>query len=218
MKRLMGIAAATLLSASAASAGTFNFTSNSSASTEGLGSYTGSMDYDAGSAVLTIVLNNTTSGYTQAKITGFVFNIDGSANATFIDLDDAGTSGFNESAFDGLSSPSASPFGDFEEGAALGGDFLGGGSPNAGIDIGESGIFRFNIAGVDSNTDFWSLNGGLADWEFVVRFRGIEPGDLSDKVPGTPVIPLPPAAFVGAAMLGGMGLNRARKSIRRFFA
>jgi hypothetical protein len=222
MKNLMGFAAALLVSTSVASASSVQLFSDDANSTEGLGSFEGTMDFD-GASLLTITLKNTSSGpgLTTAKITGFVFNALDSVNATFVDANDLSTSGFDESAFNNTDSESASPFGDYDEGAALGGSWLGGGSPNAGIDIGETGIFQFLVtggAGLDV-LDFFTTDQGATDFEFAVRFRGIDAGAGSDKVPAligrtSTAIPLPPAVWSGLATLGAMGAVTVRRSIR----
>jgi len=120
---------------------------------------------------------------------------------------------------------SGEPFGNpFDAGAALGGSFLGGGSPNAGIGVGQTGTFSFLISALDAGglnaSDF--LNGGPFDFNFVIRFRGFEDGG-SDKVPAamltTPnVVPVPMPLALGAAgliaaMVGSYRLrNKSRKS------
>jgi hypothetical protein len=84
------------------------------------------------------------------------------------------------------------PYGHFDLGAALGGSFLGGGSPVKGIAVNHSADFLFTLSGKDLNLltvqDFFSaLSVGPGDGEghkaFVTRFRGfVNRG--SDKVPG----------------------------------
>ena len=77
MRTLLTAAAALALMGSMASAGSVNLISDTTAGN--LGAFTGTMSYDDDST-LTITLKNTTlagGGY----ITGFLFNIDGSATA-----------------------------------------------------------------------------------------------------------------------------------------
>jgi len=232
MKRVLFSIAAAALTTSVASAGTVNIVSDNANSTEQLGSYEGSLTYDSELSLLTVILKNTTVGVTSAKLTGFVFNIDGNATATFIDSDNLTTDGFNESAFDNTGSASASPFGTFDFGAAIGGNFLGGGSPNPGIGIGTTGIFQFNLSGADAGgldvMDFFSTDNGETSYSFVARFKGIEPGGFSDKVPslitGNPpppsghVVPLPPAAWSGLATMALSGICMGRQKLKVLMA
>lgn len=218
-KTLYTAAAAVAMLGSWASAGTVNLVSNGAASTSDLGAFTGSISYDDVST-LTITLQNTTpagGGY----ITGFLFNIDGDsiANLTpnptgsFLDLETTGNL-------------SGSPFGEYEAGAALGGNFLGGGSPTGGIAVGSEGTFSFTVTGPDASSlrvdDFLSLNDGNREAAFLVRFRGLNIDEGSDKVPGIGIpddggstpIPLPAAAWSAMTVFGFLG----GKSLRRRFA
>jgi hypothetical protein len=224
MRRFLALTAALALAALAvpaapAQAGTVYIQSDSANSTEGIGGFTGSISYDDLST-LTVTLKNTTpvgGGF----ITGFLFNIVGDAVATlapnptggFVDLRTSGAS----NALDG------NPFGSFEAGAALGGKFLGGGSPNNGIAVGDEATFVFNVTGADAADltveDFLGqTSAGNADGSasFLVRFRGINFGAGSDKVPGTTVaVPLPPAAWTGLATLGLAGFaSMKRRALR----
>jgi hypothetical protein len=216
-------AAATLFVAAAAPArsafgGTVFIASNTDASTEGLGAFTGSISYDDVST-LTIKLTNTTpvgSGF----ITGFVFNIAGDALAT---LSPNPTGSFSDLRTSGASNPlEANPFGTFEAGAGLGSNgnlkFLGGGSPNDGIAVGSEQTFTFNVTGTDATSlrviDFLSeMSSGNQNNEasFVVRFRGIDARAGSDKVPATAAVPLPPAAWSGILTLGFAGFTALKR-------
>ena len=127
----------------------------------------------------------------QTAATRLVFN--SCTNAAFLDCG---------------SPVSAAPFGSFVAGAALGGDWLGGGSPNAGIAIGASATFNFTISGSAA------LLGALTaedvfndenDRSMVVRFRG-GVGGWSDKVLGC-AQPAPGAV----ALLGVAGMFGARR-------
>jgi hypothetical protein len=234
MKRVLFSVAAAALSASvassAASAGTVNIVSDNANSTENLGSYEGSLTYDSGLSLLTVVLKNTTTGVSSARLTGFVFNIDGNATATFVDADNLSTAGFNESAFNNTGSESASPFGTYDFGAAIGGNFLGGGSPNPGIGIGGTGTFQFNVSGPAAGSldvsDFFVTENGETSYPFVVRFKAIDPGGRSDKVPGTlvpgggggHVVPLPPAAWSGLATMALSGFYMGRRKLKALMA
>jgi hypothetical protein len=213
VKTLCTAAIAIALFGSWASAGTVNLVSNTSGSTSSLGAFTGTATYDDVS-VLTITLKNTTpsgGGY----ITGFLFNIDGDATAT---LSPNPTGNFSDLVTSG--NLSGNPFGDFDAGAALGGNFLGGGSPNSGIAVGAERTFTFNLTGDDASSlrighFFTELSDGSDDHDagLLVRFRGIQLGEGSDKVPGFPTrppggetpIPLPAAAWSAMSVFGLMG-------------
>src|SRR5262245_5573979 len=97
-----------------------------------LGSFTGSFDYTPGTGTVNITLNNTSA--TLGYITGFLLNIpDGADVSSAIygttdgDFLLVGSSG----SFD--NGESGSPDGDFDIGAALGANYLGGGNPSFGI-------------------------------------------------------------------------------------
>jgi hypothetical protein len=160
----------------------------------------------------TVSLTNTSPIDNGGYITGFVFNIDGNATAT-LNPNPTGS-------FQNLLSPGAPPYGSFDAGAALGGDWSGGGSPLAGIGVGQTMVFEFDITGPDASSlsveNFLSRlsqgQGGNGKTEaFVVRFRGFEDGG-SNMVPAIP-IPLPPAASAG---LGTMGMIGGLGYLRRF--
>lgn len=164
---------------------------------EGLGSFSGSIGY--ASNVLTISLTNDLASAAGGKITGLVFNIDGNATAslastTYASFADLGTS------------PSAAPFGTFEAGAAMGGSWLGGGSPNAGIARGATGVFTFNVTGADAGSLTASSFIGGSGVNFAVRFRGFEGGG-SDKTAGH-VVPAP--ASLALLGLAAVGIRRRR--------
>lgn len=175
--------------------------SDSANSTEQLGHFTGSVDYTPGTGVLVISLTNDAQTAAGGKITGFLFNIGGVDLAASAALNIATFPSFQDTGFD-----SAAPFGSLDAGAALGGSFLGGGSPNPGILIGQTGVFTFQVAATDaaglSAIDF--VDGTAAPIDFVVRFRGFDNGG-SDKVPG--ITPAPATA----GLLGVAGLVATRR-------
>lgn len=150
------------------------------------GSFTGTMEYFGGSQNLVINLTNTTPLY-SGYLTGVAFNNPGgaitSATMTTTDSDFVliGGPDYNNSV-------SGSPYGDFDLGSALGGSWLGGGSPTGGIAVGGSATFTFALSGAlaglttDSFTLAVSENTDKAE-AFVVRFKGMLYGQ-SDKVPG----------------------------------
>lgn len=171
-------------------------------STEQTGAtFSGTIDYthlggSSGSVVIT--LDNDTPPAVGGYITGFVFNIDSM---------DAGASAVLSSAtnpnFLDTGNEPAPPFGDFLAGAALGADWTGGGSPNGGIAVGDSAMFTFDVTASDAGSlSALSFINGPNDFDFVVRFRGLNNGG-SDKVP----VPAPS----GAAALGLGALMAARR-------
>lgn len=191
--------AAGLAVSSSAMASVIAIGSNSPSSTEGLGAFTGSMNYSyvsGNTGTLVISLTNTSAPANGGKLTGFVFNINS--------LDAGASASLNAGAshpFSNLFNESAAPFGTYRAGAALGGSFLGGGSPNSGIAIGATGTFTFTITASDASSltasSFFSTP---ANFAFIARFKGFLDGG-SDKVPGLN-IPAPGAlALVGAGAL-----------------
>jgi len=201
------VAVTVALTVSAAQAGTVTqLNIFGSGGTEGIGSYTGVIKYD-NDGFLDISLTNTSTFGNGGFITGLAFNIDGNANATYAPI--------GGDTFSNLTNPSTAPFGTFEEGAAIGGNWLGGGNPNSGIAFGVTRTFRFNITGADTAlltaSSFISQTSSAGE-SVVVRFRGYSPNG-SDKVPGHPgtVIPTPAAAGAGLALLSLLGLRRRQR-------
>ncbi|MCU0870088.1 MAG: PEP-CTERM sorting domain-containing protein [Burkholderiales bacterium] len=184
---------------------------------------------DADSITLKVVLNNLASTSAGGKLTGFVLNNPGN-KITSISSYAAVGAPFTQL---GLSNngEKAEPFGYFDLGAALGGDWTGGGAPTNGIAVGASGTFTFGLEGADVDTllaaDFFAeLSGpkvkknGKPDADendnkdyiaFAVRFKGFDNGK-SDKVPAV-VVPEPSTyAMLGIGLgLLGFAAKRRRK-------
>ncbi len=201
LSRLCGIAAAASVSA-VASAGFINIASNSALSTESLGGFTGSLDWNflgGHDGVLTVSLTNTSPLANGGFLVAFVFR----SSTTFT------SSLSTTSDVDFLNIPageSGSPFGSYDAGAGLGGSFLGGGNPNPGLAVGASGVFTFAISSASAAAlSAESFIGGPSD--FLVRFRGFEDGG-SDKTPGQ-IIPTPGA--IALLSFAGIVRNRRRR-------
>jgi hypothetical protein len=198
------------------------------------GHYTGTFSYNAATettATVTVKLNNISPQINGGYLTGFVFNnpsnyISGvslsSSNTSFELLGEApAPKGKKDNGVSFQNTISAAPYGNFDIGAALGGDFLGGGSPNNGIPVGGTATFTFNLIGTNLSTlnenSFFSeySSNNIAS---LTRFKGFANGQ-SDKVPGFFVpsvdisvpVPLPPTILLFVPGLIGLGFMR-RKS------
>jgi len=180
--------------------------------------FDGTVKYDDVLKLLTIDLRNT-SGF-QSVITGFYFNIAGNAIATY-NVVDAPTVGVNEGSF--AAATSLAPFGTFDSGVTLQNLSQ---QQVRGIDEGETGTFTFNLSGADAGTltsiDFLTdtNSGGGLTGAFAVRYQSVGlNAELSDKVFGAaiggggqpPVVPLPPAAWMGLVTMGMIGLRQLRQ-------
>jgi hypothetical protein len=189
----------------AASADIIQFTSDNALSTEALGSYEGSLDYDPSQARLTVTITNTSPAANGGFITGLAFRVDSTDPAAMAVLSTSSV------PFSNIVNASAAPFGTYVGGAALGGDWLGGGSPQAGVGVGETATLVFSVTASDSATltaiDFIEVS-SAAGPDFVVRFRGFADGG-SDKVPGRPDEVVPSPGTLG--VLGGLGILARRR-------
>lgn len=212
------------LCATASHAGTtsFQFGSTTSGTHGSLGQYSGSMTYShtgGNSATLTITLKNLETTGAGGKLTGFVFGAPSMSGLTYGLVSVPSIPNANKSWKLALGrGAAANPFGQYQLGAAIGGNFLGGGSPNTGLTVGQTGTWVFSVSGSESSlasivaSNFWSSN----EFGFVARFRGFDDGG-SDKTPGVvippqelvTVVPVPaPVLLAGAGLLVGAVVRR----------
>jgi hypothetical protein len=187
-----------------ASADIIDISGDAACSTEMTGAaFFGTIEYnfDAGDmGTLVISLTNDTPAEVGGFLTGFLFNIlssDDDASAML--------TGTTDADFIGVQNESGAPFGRFDAGAALGGDWEGGGNPSDGIAIGDTEMFTFKVTADDAAAltavDFVG-DGDPVD--FVVRFRGLNDGG-SDKVCGIP------APGAGVLALSGLAFASRRR-------
>lgn len=206
---LVACAAATLLTA-ATHGSVVNISSNSSLSTEGLGAFTGTLDYTYNggtSGTLQVTLTNTTPSAIGGFITAFMFR-------TAADLGSF-ASALTASDYAALTNipagASGVPFpGSWIGGAGTGGSWLAGGSPTGGVAVGSTGHWTFAITGANANlltSDSFASGDGTPDpYAFIVRFRGMS-NDGSDKVPANE---LPSPGAMALLGLGGLTSRRRR--------
>lgn len=199
----LGATFSLLAGASSALADSVEIVGLTSASTENLGKFLGSLDYTPagdGTGTLVVSLANISPAGNDGFITGFLYNVDCDDPALSIVLQPGSTHPFE------FADGSGAPFGgDYMAGAALGGSFLGGGNPNQGIAVGETGVFTFLVTTeqADDLTVASFLEGPYAQ-NFIVRFRGFEDGG-SDKVPATTYCPCD-YNFDGVVDSGDLGI------------
>lgn len=199
--------AVAVLVASGAQGSTLEF--SSLPGNEGLGFYSGTITWSylgSGAGTVAFTLENESPASNGGYLTGIAFNVTTGLSLTYA----SGLAGWS-----GISGVSADPFPDFDYGAAVSGNWLGGGSPNKGIAAGETGTLVFSVTGTDALLAGLSASAfldGSNGYAFAARFRGFEDGG-SDKVLGDPPTAPAPSAFAMAAtgMLGSMIARRRRK-------
>ncbi len=167
-----------------------------------LGAVSGSMSYSFVSGnlgKLTISLTNVAPAPNGGFLTGLAFNIvsaDSGATASLFSKTNA--------SFLGMTHVNTAPFGTFDAGAALGGNWTGGGNPSPGIAVGSSATFVFNITASDASTRHAADFLGSGSEELALRFRGFENGG-SDK------IQVPAAGPIGLAAAGMLHAARRKR-------
>ncbi|MCX5813132.1 MAG: hypothetical protein NT178_11385 [Proteobacteria bacterium] len=190
-------------------------TGDASRSTEKLGDFIGEFTYRLFSptrAELDVTLKNTSPSSNGGFLTGFVFNnpnnyitnVSLSGSNSFFSL--LGGSSFKDTI-------SASPFGKYDIGAALKGDFLGGGDPSKGISVGGNASFAFTLTGKNldqlNTGSFMQARSDEGEF-FVARFRGFNDGG-SDKVPGVAAtVPEPNIFYLLLFGLAGLVIYRKK--------
>ena len=193
------------------------------------GLFTGSLsvtNQTTTSAVITAQLTNTSPPSNGGYITGFAFNdpnVNSKGNVNGVTSFAPSYSPAAGQAFTLIGGPSysntvsTSPYGYFDIGAAVGGNWLGGGMPSDGLAVGQTGTFTFLVTGTGLNNltaanmlAAMSSNGTAG---FVVRFRGFADGtsdkDIAGVVTPPPPPPPPPTAIPAppGLVLAGMGFG-----------
>jgi hypothetical protein len=171
-------------------------------STENLGDFRGTLEYQhvSGSlGQLIVTLKNISDPGNGGFITGFLFNIDSVDPARGAALTSA-THPFIDAVGGGLD---GAPFGSpFDAGAAITGNWSGGGLAQDGIAVGQVGVFEFDIFAADAGSlGAMSFLEGRFAFNFVVRFRGFN-DEGSDKVPAIPAPGSLALMGLGAIALG----------------
>jgi hypothetical protein len=184
-------------------------------------------------ASIVMKLTNTSDPANGGYLTAFAFNLPGvdgvAINDVVLKTDDGSAFGLigeasgpkHKRGSDFDNTIKAVPYGYYDIGASVNPDnpqpFLGGGSPTAGIQPGDTEHFEFLLYGENLNLltldDFFNelpycKNGCCDDATFfIARFKGFD-NDKSDKVPGSPV-PVPAAAWLlGSGLIGLAGLKK----------
>lgn len=185
-------------------------------------------DYDASAGKITVGITNTADG-DDPRITGFAFNVpDSVTGVSSFMADGTENDGAWSSLFasDDVDTPMNLGFFDLAGRSNDNGNSgINGGSPNAGIDNGETATFMFVLSGeilgsltADSFLSLLSApgNGQSSLYSFAVRFqRTGEDGEGSDVgVPGdTSEVPIPASLPLFLAALGGIGLLARRRKV-----
>jgi hypothetical protein len=195
---------------------------------ESPGMFTGSVQVTnqlPGSATITITLTNTSPSGNGGFLTGLAFNDPNKNSQGNINNVTAFTPSYTPPTgqqFTLLGGPTfsntvpTSPYGSFDIGAAVGGDWLGGGAPSDGLAVGETGTFVFQVTGSGlTNLSAATLMAAMSTKGtagFAVRFRGFNDGSSDKDIAGVikPPPPPPPPAPIPAPpglVLAGMGFG-----------
>lgn len=178
------------------------------------GSFTGEMTFSSG--ILNISLTNTSPEANGGYLVGFAFNVpEGIAFYGTYEYSAPPESNFFLTY--ALNSINAAPYGTFDMLVATSDSFEGGGPPQAGLPVNSYASFSFefrgDVSGVTSedflNTLSIPTGGGTEGTSFVVRFRGFEVNDASDKVPYS--VPEPGTMLLLGIGLLGVGIASRRK-------
>ncbi|MBA2882893.1 hypothetical protein HNR65_003248 [Desulfosalsimonas propionicica] len=171
---------------------------------ESLGAFEGDFSFMAASntsATIDVSLTNTSPADNGGYLTAFAF---------FVPVASFSVEDSILGNFDLLAGPvQASPYADFDLGASANTTWLGQGSPNDGIGVGDTGVFQFTLSGTGflGLTEDSFFNAG--DPWFAARFMGFE-DDGSDKVPAR--VPEPAIMLlVGVGLAGIAAYGRKRK-------
>ena len=215
-----GLGALLLLAPGAAQSATLTFASAGGASTEGIGKFSGSLQY--ANHQLFFTLKNENSSAEGGSITAFALMKPEAVTGVTLASSSFGLGTLlGGPAFTG--SVSAPPFGSFDFGLSTASSWTGGGSPKGGIPAGGTGEFVFNLSGQLAGLTSEDFIARLSSPEgksysgswLAVRFRGgLDPKGWRDKVvPGPPSpIPEPGAmALLGGALIA-LALVRRRQS------
>jgi hypothetical protein len=218
-KMLVGAAIAVagfFITPSNAHASTMTLYGDTSTSTNKTGAdYKCTFDYNSTTCVLTLKVTNTTDKMEGGNITGFCFDTGHAGDGAV--LQSCTNSYFKDLATSSQSNACANPFGNYHDGAGIGGTFGGLGNLNHGTGAGDTDTYVFKITGKDCLT----LNtGDFCNSGFACSFANIDQLSCytSDKVGCKPVAaPLPAAAMggvMGLVALGAVGLKRRRRAVQ----
>lgn len=200
----------------------YNFVGNSAQSTDGLGNFAGTLDYTATgttTALLTLTLTNTSTPSNGGYITAFVLDNPDSLITGVTLTTTAAAPSANFALVGGVpytGGVNAAPFGSYGFGASTGGSFEGGGKPQGGIAVGQTGAFTFALVGtnLDQIPALLASPAMVTDIFTVVRFRGFNNGG-SDKVPvdfgDLHPVPEPTSMALLGLGMGTLALVRARR-------
>ena len=220
MTRFLTSALVMLLLASPVSASLSVVGDNSHPNSNGLGNFSMLFSYsasDANNATITLQITNTTDPLIGGFLTAMAF---GNPSDLITDLTLHSTT---LATFDNVfEDVNVEPFGTQDFAVATTNTWIGGGSPNGGIAVGQTATIVLNATGTGldtiSETDFWdAVSTGDPSQDkaqaFIARLRGLNSDPDSDKVPGGSrnLIPEPGSLTIWCSMgIIGLGLRRRR--------